>query len=144
MKKISVLFIVLCFLALGLAGCGDTGTAKSEKASFHASNSYDGDLSGVTLDIGAAGIQNAQGVLQAAGLDDTPYTVHLPPIFASLSNNGGNFKIVAIRKGSTLDQELITGPKSKASIHTVADLKGKKVAYVKSTTAQYFLFRHGH
>lgn len=97
MKKISVLFIVLCFLALGLAGCGDTGTAKSEKASFHASNSYDGDLSGVTLDIGAAGIQNAQGVLQAAGLDDTPYTVHLPPIFASLSNNGGNFKIVASR-----------------------------------------------
>ena len=40
-----------------------------------------------------------------------------------------------------MDQELITGPKSKASIHTVADLKGKKVAYVKSTTAQYFLFK---
>ncbi len=92
MKKISILFIVLCFLVLGLAGCSS----------------------------------------------------QIPPIFASLSNNGGNFKIVAIRKGSTLDQELITGPKSKASIHTVADLKGKKVAYVKSTTAQYFLFRHGH
>lgn len=167
MKKISILLVIICFLILGLAGCGGTGTAKSEKASFHASNPYEGDLSGVTLDIGAAGIQNAQGVLQAAGLDDTPYTVHfhnlrggnlvleamaagqldagcgsqIPPIFASLSNNGGNFKIVAIRKGSTLDQELITGPKSKASIHTVADLKGKKVAYVKSTTAQYFLFK---
>lgn len=167
MKKISILLVVICFLILGLAGCGGTGTAKSEKASFHASNPYESDLSGVTLDIGAAGIQNAQGVLQAAGLDDTPYTVYfhnlrggnlvlgamaagqldagcgsqIPPIFASLSNNGGNFKIVAIRKGSTLDQELITGPKSKASIHMVADLKGKKVAYVKSTTAQYFLFK---
>ena len=76
MKKISILLVVICFLILGLAGCGGTGTAKSEKASFHASNPYEGDLSGVTLDIGAAGIQNAQGVLQAAGLDDTPYTVH--------------------------------------------------------------------
>ena len=70
MKKISILLVVICFLILGLAGCGVTGTAKSEKASFHASNPYEGDLSGVTLDIGAAGIQNAQGVLQAAGLDE--------------------------------------------------------------------------
>lgn len=77
----------------------------------------------------------------AAGQLDAGCGSQIPPIFASLSNNGGNFKIVAIRKGSTLDQELITGPKSKASIHTVADLKGKKVVYVKSTTAQYFLFK---
>ena len=34
----------------------------------------------------------------------------IPPIFASPANNGGNFKIIAIRKGTTLNQELIDGP----------------------------------
>ena len=65
----------------------------------------------------------------------------IPPIFASLANNGGNFKIIAIRKGTTLNQELIVSPQAKENIKTVADLKGKKVGYVKNTTAQYFLYK---
>ncbi len=48
----------------------------------------------MTLDIGAAGIQNAQGVLQAAGLDDTPYTVH----FHNL--RGGNLVLEAMLQAS--------------------------------------------
>jgi sulfonate transport system substrate-binding protein len=119
------------------------------------------DLSGVTLHVGAA--YDIQAFLKAAGLDDTPYKVdanvfqggnlvleamaanqldlgsgsQIPPIFASQAANGGNMKIIAIRKGSTLDQELVIPAGS--GIKTVADLKGKKVAYIKSTTAHYFL-----
>ena len=44
----------------------------------------------------------------------------IPPIFAYLANNGGNFKIIAIRKGTTLNQELIVGPQAKENIKTVA------------------------
>ena len=151
-------------------GCGSDAAGTGEdasKAKFTASNTYQGDLSGVTLNIGAASSQNAQGIVEAAGLADTPYKVEfhnmrsgslvleaiaanqldagcgsqIPPIFASLANNGGNFKIIAIRKGTTLNQELIVSPQAKENIKTVADLKGKKVGYVKNTTAQYFLYK---
>ncbi|WP_256211495.1 ABC transporter substrate-binding protein [Selenomonas ruminantium] len=153
---------------LAMAGCGDSdNTAGTTKTVFTASNKYDGDLSNVTLHIGAASSKNAQGIVEAAGLADTPYKVEfhnlrsgsqvlesiaagqleagcgsqIPPIFASLANNGGNFKIIAIRKGTTLNQELIVSAQQKDKIKTVADLRGKKVGYVKNTTAQYFLYK---
>jgi sulfonate transport system substrate-binding protein len=119
------------------------------------------DLSKVVLRVGAA--YDIHAYLRAAGLDNTPYKVEanvfqggnlvleamaanqldfgsgsqIPPIFASQAQTGGNMKIIAIRKGSTLDQELIVPPGS--PIKSVAEQKGKKVAYVKSTTAHYFL-----
>ena len=151
-----------------MVGCGDSNnTAGTTKMVFTASNKYDGDLSNVTLHIGAASSKNAQGIVEAAGLADTPYKVEfhnlrsgsqvlesiaagqleagcgsqIPPIFASLANNGGNFKIIAIRKGTTLNQELIVSAQQKDKIKTVADLRGKKVGYVKNTTAQYFLYK---
>lgn len=153
---------------MAMAGCGTADNAREDKApKFTASNTYDGDLSDVTLNIGAASAKNAQGVVEAAGLADTPYKVEfhnlrggnlvleaiaagqldagcgsqIPPIFASLASNGGNFKIIGIRKGTTLNQELIVSPQQKDKIKTVADLKGKKVGYVKNTTAQYFLYK---
>lgn len=121
------------------------------------------DVSNVTLRIAAASGSNGHTVIEAAGLDDTPYKVdftimqggnlvmealaadqidlgagsQIPPISASLANNGGNFKVIAVRFGSTLDQELIIPPNS--TITSVAELKGKKVGYVKNTTAHYFL-----
>ena len=61
----------------------------------------------------------------------------IPPLSASQSKNGGNFKIIAVRYGSTLNQELIAAPES--GITSVSELRGKKVGYVKNTTAQYFL-----
>lgn len=123
------------------------------------------DLSQVTLRIGAAAGANGQSVIAAAGLDKTPYKVEfhvmqggnlvmealaakqldlgtgsqIPPIFSSRSANGGNFKIIATKKGPTIDQALLVGPNSE--IKSVSDLKGKKVAYVKNTTAQYFLVK---
>ncbi|MDQ0204771.1 ABC transporter substrate-binding protein [Pectinatus haikarae] len=142
-------------------------SSPAKETVFTPSNKYNNELTGVTLSIGTASSDLAQSILVAAGLDNTPYKVdyhqlrggnlvleaiaagqidagsgsQIPPIFASLSKNGGNFKIIAIRKGNTLNQELIVSPQAKDSIKTVADLKGKKVAYVKNTTAQYFLYK---
>ncbi|WP_405756014.1 ABC transporter substrate-binding protein [Anaerovibrio slackiae] len=170
MKWKSLLAVLSVSALLVTTGCGSDAAGTGEdasKAKFTASNTYQGDLSGVTLNIGAASSQNAQGIVEAAGLADTPYKVEfhnmrsgslvleaiaanqldagcgsqIPPIFASLANNGGNFKIIAIRKGTTLNQELIVSPQAKENIKTVADLKGKKVGYVKNTTAQYFLYK---
>lgn len=121
------------------------------------------DLSGVTLRVMATLID--ADVIKAAGLDDTPYKVEftaassgqlalqsvatdqldlvrtseLPPLFASLAEGGGNFKIVATEEGNTLNQALIVGPQSTAQ--SVADLKGQKVGYIKATTSQYFLLK---
>lgn len=170
MKKKAFWLLSIMVFAIVLAGCG--GGAPEKKAEkkpegFTASNTYDVDLSGVTLNVGAAESKNAHGIVKAAGLDKTPYKVEfhnlrggnlvlealaasqidagcgsqIPPIFASQSHNGGNFKIVAIRRGTTLNQELLVGPETKNTIKSVSDLKGKKVAYVKNTTAQYFLYK---
>ncbi len=123
------------------------------------------DLSGVTLRFGSTGWELQKELLKAAGLDDTPYQVtyttfqggnlcleamaanqidltgssEIPPIYASLAENGGNFKIIAISNSNTQLQELILPPGS--AIQSVAELKGKKVGYIKSTTAQYFLYQ---
>jgi sulfonate transport system substrate-binding protein len=75
----------------------------------------------------------------AANQIDLTGTSEIPPIYASLADNGGNFKIIAINNSNTQNQELIIPPKS--DIKSVTDLKGKKVGYIKSTTAQYFLYQ---
>ncbi|MFB5760734.1 ABC transporter substrate-binding protein [Paenibacillus medicaginis] len=121
------------------------------------------DLSTVTLRVGQTGWSNLELGFKAAGLSDTPYKVQysvfqggnlqleamaagnidlgstseIPPLFASQAANGGNFKIIASFESTTLNQELVI-PKG-SSIKSVADLKGKKVAYVNATTAHYFL-----
>jgi sulfonate transport system substrate-binding protein len=125
----------------------------------------DVDLSKVTLSVGQTGWGSLENGFKAAGLDKTPYkiefsvfqggnlqleamggkhldlgtTSEIPPLFASLATNGGNFKVIAVEQSNTLTQELVI-PKG-SSIKSVADLKGKKVAYVSSTTAHYFLIK---
>ncbi|MEK8126529.1 ABC transporter substrate-binding protein [Paenibacillus filicis] len=143
--------------------------AKSEKpASAPASGtaaSSSPDLSKVTLRVGQTGWSSWELGFKEAGLSDTPYKVQysvfqggnlqleamaannldlgstseIPPIFASLAANGGNFKIIASFESTTLNQELVV-PKG-SPIKSVADLKGKKVAYVNATTAHYFLVK---
>ncbi|WP_437891055.1 ABC transporter substrate-binding protein [Phytobacter sp. V91] len=120
-------------------------------------------LKNTTLTIASVGWKEEEAALKLAGLDKTPYTINfqtfqggglalegvaankvdvtntseIPPVFASLAANNGNFKIIATERWTTLHQELIVPPDSK--IKTVADLKGKRVGYIKSTTAHYFL-----
>ncbi len=118
----------------------------------------------IVLKYGATGWKNTEALLEAAGLDhydgytvettvfqggnlclealaadqiDFTGTSEIPPIAASLAENGGNFKIVLINSSSPQNQELVALKSS--DFKSVADLKGKKVGYIKSTTAQYFL-----
>ncbi|SHO43301.1 ABC transporter substrate-binding protein [Anaerocolumna xylanovorans] len=156
-RRISSMLALLLVLVFALSAC-------KEKTSTEADTKDATDLSSVTLRVGATG-WNLQGeILKVAGLDDTPYKVEytvfqggnlgleamaadqidftttseIPPIFASLAENEGNFKIIAVNNSNTLLQELILPPNT--GIKSVAELKGKKVGYIKSTTAQYFLY----
>jgi len=160
--KAFLLFLII-LLSLTLLGCGaskvDNGSPKKPAPSTTDAT----DLSGVVLKIAAASGANGQSIIEAAGLDKTPYKVEfhvmqggnlvleamsanqidlgtgsqIPPIFASQSKNGGNLKIIATKKATTLLQELVVPANS--PVKTIKDLKGKKIAYVKSTTAHYFL-----
>lgn len=158
--------LLLLVLVFTLSACKEKEKTSAETNTKDAGSTAGSgeDLSTVTLRVGATG-WNLQGeILKAAGLADTPYKVEytvfqggnlgleamaadqidftstseIPPIFASLAENGGNFKIIAVNNSNTLLQELILPPGS--AIKTVAELKGKKVGYIKSTTAQYFLY----
>jgi sulfonate transport system substrate-binding protein len=138
-----------------IAALGLTSSAATEKKQAV-------NLSNVTLRVEST-ITDA--VFKAAGQANTPYKIQsftytsgalalqqmaadqldftasseIPPLFASLSQGGGNFKVVATNQSNNLLQDLIIGPNSK--IKSVKELKGKKVGYVKATTAQYFLVK---
>lgn len=118
---------------------------------------------GVTLRVGATGWQREEALLKFAHLDRTPYQVRwslfqggdkqleavragaldvassseIPPVFAA-ADGKPNFKVVAVQRGNTLNQEVVA-PKG-SEITSIAQLKGKKVGYVKNTTAHYFLY----
>jgi sulfonate transport system substrate-binding protein len=163
MKKFSRLFLfILLSAVIGLTGCASDNNSKHTSAKEKTKESGI-DLSGVTIKVGQTGWSAHEKALEAAGLDDTPYKVEysvfqggnlileamtaghvdfgvtseIPPIFSSLSQNGEKSKVIAIQQSSTLNQELVV-PKD-SDIKSVADLKGKKVAYVQNTTAHYFL-----
>lgn len=104
-----------------------------------------------------------QHLLQAAGLDQTPYKVQwaefaggnliteaidakavdvgsmseIPPIF--VAGRPTHLRLVAVQKGDVNAQVMLV-PKD-SPIRSPADLKGKRVGYVRATTAQYFLVR---
>lgn len=161
MKKNKWLLLIISILTLGiLAACSSSeDTTKSEDKTQKESAEEK-----VTLRVAQTGWGAHEEALKAAGLDkDLPYTVEysvfqgghlileamtaghvdfgvtseIPPIFSSLSANGDQTKIIGIQQSNTLQQELIV-PKD-SPIKSVADLKGKKVAYVQNTTAHYFL-----
>lgn len=152
MKKIKTLLAVILISGL-LAGCGSNSNVKTDNKKTSV------DLSKVTLRVSETGWGNLDLGFKAAGIDNTPYKVEysvfqggnlvleamagshidlgltseIPPLFGDNSN----YKIIAVEQANTLLQELVI-PKG-SSIKTVADLKGKKVAYISGTTSQYFL-----
>lgn len=155
MRKIYWLFATFVLLTV-LTACSSTST------SVPTANSEEK----VTLRIAQTGWGSHEEALKHAGLDkDLPYNIEysvfqggnlileamnaghvdfgstseIPPIFSSLSENGDASKIIAISNSNTLLQEIVV-PKN-SPIKTPADLKGKKVAYVQNTTAQYFLVK---
>lgn len=102
--------------------------------------------------------------LKLAGLDQTPYTIdwvemsggnlmveamnagaldlasgsEIPPIFASVAQQA-NIRVVAVLKDDVAHQVILV-PKG-SSIKTIAELKGKRVGYVRATTTHYYLLR---
>ncbi|MDO7842335.1 ABC transporter substrate-binding protein [Sphingomonas immobilis] len=70
--------------------------------------------------------------LDVAGMSE------IPPIFAAASAIQ-SFKQVAVSHGDVNNQVVLV-PKGSA-IKSLADLKGKRVAYVRATTTQYFLIK---
>jgi sulfonate transport system substrate-binding protein len=62
----------------------------------------------------------------------------IPPVFAAASSIQSFRQIATIN--SDVNNQVILVP-GKSSIQTLADLKGKKVGYVRATTAQYFLIQ---
>jgi sulfonate transport system substrate-binding protein len=121
------------------------------------------ESSTVTLRVGATGWKTEEAVLKYAGLDNTPYKIkwslfqggdqqlqairagaldlasssEIPPVFAA-ADGSANFKVVAVQKGATLNQEVVVPKGSKVT--GIAGLKGRKIGYVQNTTAHYFLY----
>lgn len=152
-------------VSLLAAACGSS--TSSTAASVTATGASNGagaspDLSGITLRVGQTLWPSLKTEFDLAGVSNTPYhiewsvfpggdkqlvalgagaidvaeTSDIPPIFARAAHNTA-FTVVAVQESNTLLQEVVAGAKS--GITSIAGLKGKKVAYVKSTTAQYFL-----
>lgn len=63
----------------------------------------------------------------------------IPPIFAAAGNGAAPLKVVAVLRGDVNNQVILV-PKNSALSGT-AQLKGKRVGYVRSTTSHYFLLR---
>lgn len=119
------------------------------------------DFSGVTLHAAQYTGGDDEKLLKAAGLIDTPYKVEFstfsggnliveainggsidvggmsetPPIFGAIS--GAAIKIVGITKDDT-NWQVVLVPKG-STAQTIADLKGKRVGYVRATTTHYYL-----
>jgi sulfonate transport system substrate-binding protein len=123
------------------------------------------DFAGVTLRVATYKGQSAT-MLPAAHQDDTPYRVayaefaggnliveamnagavdigswsEIPTAFAAAS--GADVRVIAVIRGDVNNQVVLV-PKSSTAAD-IADLKGKRVSYVRATTAQYFLLKMLH
>ncbi|CAN5396841.1 aliphatic sulfonate ABC transporter substrate-binding protein [soil metagenome] len=84
--------------------------------------------------------QSGQQVVEAfnGGSVDFGGMSEIPPIFAAASNIH-SFRQIAVQHGDVNNQVVLV-PKG-SRIRTLADLKGKRVAYVRATTSQYFLIK---
>jgi sulfonate transport system substrate-binding protein len=102
-------------------------------------------------------------LLKAAGLANTPYRIdwkefnsgvqhieainagaldlgsgsEIPAVFAA--RTPGRVRVVAVQKGDLNNQAVFA--QKDAPIKTIADLKGKRVGYVRATTTHYFLHK---
>ena len=107
---------------------------------------------------------NPEAFFQQAGVADTPYRIarsefasgnliaeainagaldvggmsEIPPIFVA-GAPGNQVRIVAVLQGDVNNQVVLVPKDSRAQ--TFADLKGKRIGYVKATTSHYILLR---
>jgi sulfonate transport system substrate-binding protein len=122
-----------------------------------------GSLEDLTLRV-ATYRGNLEAFFQQAGVADTPYKIaksefaggnliaeainagaldvggmsEIPPIFVA-GAPGNQVRIVAVLQGDVNNQVVLVPKDSKAQ--AFADLKGKRIGYVKATTSHYILLR---
>jgi len=84
--------------------------------------------------------QSGQQVVEAlnGGSLDFGGMSEIPPIFAAASNIP-SFRQIAVTHGDVNNQVVLVPKGSPA--RSLADLKGKRVGYVRATTSQYFLIK---
>jgi sulfonate transport system substrate-binding protein len=157
---------MLVIAGLAAAGCssssGSSGSGTSSSSSSSSSVSA-ASLSSVTLNVGDQKGTGAEAVLQASGLLKTlPFKVSwsdftsgppmleaissgsadiggvgdAPPVFAA--SGGENIEIVGARTTPSGDQDALVVPKN-SPIKTIAQLKGKKIAYGSGSSGNYDL-----
>lgn len=141
---------------LALAGCGKE-SAQNEKTAGGGA-----DAAASALRIGTYRGQY-QEFFKEAGVDQFPYGVsysyfaggnliaeainagsidigsmsEIPPIFIASAN--APMRLVATMKGEVTSQVVLVPENS--AIRTVADLKGKRIGYIRATTSHYILLR---
>jgi sulfonate transport system substrate-binding protein len=145
------------------AATSATNAAASTSASAGASPSSSVNLSSVTLNVGDQKGTGAEAVLKAAGLLNTlPFHVNwsdftsgppmleamssgsvdvggvgdAPPVFAAAGGEG--VEIVGARQVPSGDQDAVVVPKG-SSITSIAQLKGKRIAYGSGSSGNYDL-----
>jgi sulfonate transport system substrate-binding protein len=92
---------------------------KTVKAEFAAGNLIVEAINGGSIDVGSMS--------------------EIPPIFAAAGTGPAPLKVVAVLRGDVNNQVILV-PKASV-IGDTAQLKGKRVGYVRSTTSHYFLLR---
>lgn len=134
--------------SLMLAGCG-TGAKSRRKLRVSVTGKGEGDT---RLLFKAAGIkpegfdlvysefQSGHLVVEALNGGSLDYggMSEIPPIFAAASTIQ-SFRQIAVAHGDVNNQVVLV-PKG-STVRTIADLKGRRVGYVRATTSQYFLIR---
>jgi sulfonate transport system substrate-binding protein len=160
---------VVALAGLAAAACSSSGSSSSASAPASApvpasaSASGSVNLSSVTLNIGDQKGTGAEAVLKAAGLlNSLPFKVtwddftsgpplleaaasgsvdvggvgDAPPVFAA--SGGEGIVVVGARTVPSGDQDAVVVPKGSA-ITSIAQLKGKKIAYGTGSSANYQL-----
>jgi sulfonate transport system substrate-binding protein len=146
-----------------MAAWGTTAAAASAGTAAWAASSPAGpDLGGVTLRVGTyKGLWRP--LLQASGQADTPYRIdwrelnngvlHIEAIHGDALDLGSGSEIpavfaarqrAAVRFVAVTHEDLnnqATLARKDAGIRSIADLRGKRVGYVRATTSHYYLAR---
>ena len=152
----------LALLALIAAGCSSASAGSGSSSSSSGSKASTTDVSQVTLHIGDQAGSGSQALLTAAGLiSKLPFKVtwsdftsgppmlqamaggavdigsvgNAPPVFAAAG--GDSIAIVGAFQANPLGSALLV-PKN-SSIHSIGQLKGKRIAVAQGSSADYHL-----
>ncbi len=154
--------VLLAAIGLALAACSSSSSSSSGTSPIGTSSAAQADVANVTLHIGDQAGTGSEALLTAAGLiDKLPFHVawsdftsgppmlqamgagsvdvggvgNAPPVFAAAG--GDKIAIVGALKANPLGSALLV-PKGSA-IHSVAGLRGKRIAVAQGSSADYHL-----